>query len=117
HNLADLHRRFSLEGHDVERERSLESALDRSSMMLRKLLLASGPSPSQVAERRELGVVLADVLAELDPEDSEVVILRNLQELGWTEVWERARGAPAAARMGGTGAPQRRGALLKERMT
>jgi len=115
-NLADLHRRFSLEGRKVSRERSLEAAMDRSSLMLRNLVPARGDSPSQEAERRELGVILADALAELEPEDREVVVLRNLQELDWNEISRRTGRSPDAARMLWTRALQRVGGLLKGRM-
>ncbi|MFI5403211.1 MAG: sigma-70 family RNA polymerase sigma factor [Planctomycetota bacterium] len=115
-NLADLHRRFSLKGRKVSRERSLEASMDRSSLMLRNLVAASGPSPSQEAEQREMSVVLADTLAELEPEDREVVILRNLQELDWNEIARRTGRSADAARMLWTRALQRVGGLLKERM-
>ncbi len=116
-NLADLHRRFSLKGRKISRERSLETAMDRSSLMLRNLVPARGPSPSQEAQQRELSVVLADALAELEPEDREVVVLRNLQELDWNEIAARTGRSPDAARMLWTRALQRVGGLLKGRMT
>jgi len=115
-NLADLHRRFSLKGRKVSRERSLEASMDRSSLMLRNLVAGSDPSPSQGAEQRELSVLLADTLAELEPEDREVVILRNLQELDWNEISRRTGRSPDAARMLWTRALQRVGGLLRERM-
>lgn len=115
HNLADLHRRFSLAGRRVSRERSLEAAMDQSSRMLRNLLPAAGPSPSDGAQRHELGRILADALAELEPEDREVVVLRNLQELGWNEIGARMKRSPDAARMLWTRALRRVGALVRER--
>lgn len=115
-NLADLHRRFSLKGRKISRERSLDAAMDRSSLMLRNLVPAHGPSPSQEAQHREMSVILADALAELEPEDREVVILRNLQELDWNEIAKRTGRSPDAARMLWTRALQRVGGLLKGRM-
>ena len=114
--LAECHRRFSLAGRRVTRERPLESLMERSSLMLRSLVPSDGPSPSEHAQQRELGVVLADALAELEPEDREVVILRNLQELGWNAIAERMQRSPGAVRMLWTRAIQRMGPLLKERM-
>jgi RNA polymerase sigma-70 factor (ECF subfamily) len=114
--LAELHRRFSLAGRRISRERPLETMMERSSLMLRNLVPAQGPSPSQQAQQQELGVVLADALSELEPEDREVVILRNLQELGWNEVAERMQRSPGAVRMLWTRALQRMGPLLKGRM-
>lgn len=115
-NLADLHRKFSLQGRRVSRERSLESAMDRSSLMLRNLVPSHGPSPSQGAQQQELGVILADALAELEPEDREVVVLRNLQELDWNDIAKRTGRSPDAARMLWTRALQRVGGLLRGRM-
>ena len=115
--LAELHRRFSLKRRKVGRERSIETAMDRSSLMLRNLVRAPGPSPSQRAQQRELGVVLADALAELDPDDREVVILRSLQELDWGEIAERMERSKGAVRMQWARALQQMGPLLKERMS
>jgi len=116
-NVAQLQRRFFLAGRRVSRERSLEASMDRSSLMMRTLVPARGPSPSQDAHERELSVVLADALAELEPEDREVVILRNLQELDWKEIGARTGRSPDAARMIWTRALQRMAPLLKERMS
>lgn len=116
-NLADLHRRFSLKAREVERERSLEATAERSSRMLRDLVPARAHSPSQSAQRRELGVILADTLAEMAPEDREVVVLRNLHELDWKEISARTGRSPDAARMLWTRALQRVGVILKQRIT
>jgi len=114
--LTDLHRKFSLAGRRVSRERSLESSMDHSSLMLRNLVPAHGPSASQEAQKREMSVVLADALAELDPEYREAVILRSLQELPWEEIGERIGKTPDAARMLWTRAMHEVGVLLKRRM-
>jgi RNA polymerase sigma-70 factor (ECF subfamily) len=114
--LAELHRKYSLPGRRVRRERPIESLMERSSLALRNLLPAPGPSPSQEAQRRELGVVLADALSALDPADREVVILRNLQELEWAEIAARMERSPGAVRMLWSRALQRIAPLLKEKM-
>jgi RNA polymerase sigma-70 factor (ECF subfamily) len=116
-NIADLHRHYAVVGPDETPEVSLEAAMDRSSRILRDMVPAPGPTPSQAAEQREFAVVLADALAELDPEDSELVILRNLKELSWNEIAERTQLSPGAARMRWTRALQRLGPRLKERMS
>jgi RNA polymerase sigma-70 factor (ECF subfamily) len=113
--LNDLHRKFTPAGRRVSRERSLESSLDQSSLMLRNLVAAPGPSPSQEAQKREMSVVLADALAEVDPEYREVVILRTLQELAWGDVGERIGKSPDAARMLWTRAMHEIGVLVKRR--
>jgi RNA polymerase sigma-70 factor (ECF subfamily) len=91
--------------------------MERSSLALRDLLPASGASPSQEAQRRELGVVLADALSALDPDDREVVILRNLQELEWAEIAERMERSPGAVRMLWSRALQRIAPLLREKLS
>lgn len=115
--MADLHRRFALPGRRVRRERSLESSMDRSSLMLRNLVPARGPSPSQEAHTREMSVVLADALSELGADDREVLILRNLKEFGWKEIAERTGRSPDGARMQWTRALHRVGLLLQRRMS
>jgi RNA polymerase sigma-70 factor (ECF subfamily) len=114
-NIADLERKVLRRRQAVGRERSLEATMDRSSAMLRNLVPAQGPTPSQEAQRRELGALVADALAELEPEDREVVILRNLHELEWGEIGERTGRSADAARMLWARAVQRVGGLLRER--
>lgn len=114
--LADLHRKFSLAGRKISRERSLESSMDRSSHILRNLVAAPGPSPSQEAHQREMSVVLADALSELEADHREVIILRNLQELGWGDIGERMDRTPDAARMLWTRAMHEVGVLLRRRV-
>lgn len=116
HHIADLHRRYRLAGYDVEREKSLEEAMDRSSAVLSALASTDSPSPSEHAEQRETGVVLADVLAELDPDDREIVILRNMQGMDWIEVGVRTARSPDAARMRWTRALQQLGTRLRQRL-
>lgn len=116
-NLADFQKGFRRDRRKVIRERSLESIVDRSSVMLRNMIPARGPSPSQEAQRREAAALVADVLAELEPEDREVVILRNLHELDWNAVGEKTGRSPDAARMLWARAMQRVGGLLKGRVS
>jgi RNA polymerase sigma-70 factor (ECF subfamily) len=114
--LADLQRDFARKRRDVAHERSLEHIVNQSSAALRDLVPGAGPSPSENAQQREIGALVADALAELEPEDREVVILRNLDELDWTEIGERTgRSADAARKLWGR-ALQRVGGLLKGRM-
>jgi RNA polymerase sigma-70 factor (ECF subfamily) len=113
--IADVHRRYAGASRKSSRERSLEAVVDRSSEALRHLVPSPGPSPSQAAERREAETVLADALAELEPDDAEVVVLRNLRELGWEEIGERMGRSPDAARMLWTRAIRRVGALVRSR--
>jgi RNA polymerase sigma-70 factor, ECF subfamily len=116
-NLADIQKGFQRQRRDVGRERSLEGIVDRSSAMLKNLVPASGPSPSQEAQRREAAALVADAIAELEPEDREVVILRNLHELDWNAIGEKTGRSPDAARMLWARAMQRVGGLLKGRVS
>ena len=116
-HLSDFHKGFRRERRSVTREQSLENFVDRSSVMLRNLGAAPGPSPSQEAQRREAAALVADAIAELEPDDRDVVILRNLHELDWNTVGERTGRSPDAARMLWARAMQRVGGLLKGRVS
>ena len=105
------------ERRQVSREQSIESLVDRSSAMLRNMVPASGPSPSQDAQRREAAALVADALAELEPGHRDVVILRNLHELDWNAVGEKTGRSADAARMLWARAMQRVGGLLKEKLS
>ena len=116
-NLTDFQKGFQRHRRSVARERSLESDVDRSSAMLRNMIPGAGPSPSQEAQRRESAALVADALAELEPEDSEVVILRSLHELDWNAIGEKTGRSPDAARMLWARAMQRVGGLLQGKVS
>jgi RNA polymerase sigma-70 factor (ECF subfamily) len=89
-NLADLLRRYlGTQGRDVRLEREIEGALDRSSVLLDRGLVALGPSPSQLASHREQAVLLADALSGLPDDYREVLVLRHLEGLTFPEVAQR----------------------------
>ena len=115
--LTDFQKGFRRHRRNVELERSLESEVDRSSAMLGNILPTAGSSPSREAQRRESAALVADALAQLEPEDSEVIILRSLHELDWNAVGERTGRSPDAARMLWARAMQRVGRLLSGRVT
>ncbi len=99
-NLADLTRRYHLaESRRTGRERSLERLLDTSSQALNNLLADPAGSPSESAQRRELSVVLANALAELNDEQREVIVLHSLEERDWSEVARRMGRSTGAVRM------------------
>ena len=54
------------------------------------------PAPAEQLQRRELGVMLADALAQLSPPRREVIVLRNSEELDWPEVARRMGKSEAA---------------------
>ena len=99
-NLADLARQFKAAGaRTVRREQSLDDIQSSTSRALLPLVTPNGHSPSQSAQRRELGVVLADALAELTPNYREVVVLRTLEGRGWDEVARAMGRSPGAVRL------------------
>jgi RNA polymerase sigma-70 factor (ECF subfamily) len=88
--MSALMRRYlGAKGRDIRRERQLEMDLDRSSRQLDRGLFAPGSSPSHQASRREQGVMLANVLAQLPEDYREVIVLRHLEELMFPEIAER----------------------------
>jgi RNA polymerase sigma-70 factor (ECF subfamily) len=87
--LADFVRRYRTGARRAGREQSLDQLLDRSSEAMERVLATNGTSPSASAERRDLGVVLSDALAQLGEDQREVIVLHNLEGLGWDEVARR----------------------------
>ncbi len=115
--LADLVRRYRLaEARRVSRERSLEEMLGASSAALGNLIAAPGLSPSQSAQRREMSVILADALAELSPDHRQVLILRSIEELDWSEVAERMKRSVGAVRLLWTRALKQLRPLIEKRL-
>jgi len=76
-NLIDAQRRFGAAKRDVARERSLDAAVDQSSMRLGTLLSAGLSSPSQKAMQHEQAVELARALEQLPDAQKEAVVLRH----------------------------------------
>jgi RNA polymerase sigma-70 factor (ECF subfamily) len=98
-NVADLHRRYyANDGRAIAREQSLEALLDRSSDAIARLLPRDRSTPSQGAAERERTVLLADAIERLEPDHREVLVLRSIQELEWSEVGRRTGRSPDAAR-------------------
>jgi RNA polymerase sigma-70 factor, ECF subfamily len=86
--LADLVRRYcGTRGRDVRLERQLTDDLDSSSQALG--LVAPQSTPSQQLYRREQAVLLADALGRLPPDYSEVIVLRHLEGLRFSEIAQR----------------------------
>lgn len=93
--LTDLVRRLRSQRRNIAREQPLDRPLRDK---LHDMATSSFSSPSGIAQRRELGVVLADALAQLSPARREVIVLRNLEELDWPEVARRMGKSEAAVR-------------------
>jgi RNA polymerase sigma-70 factor (ECF subfamily) len=98
-NLADQFKHHTAQGRDVRREESLEAMLQRSSDSLDQALGTGLSSASASSARREQAVVLADALAQLRPDDREVITLRHLEGLKFDEVAERMGRSSGAVRV------------------
>ena len=93
--LADLVRRLKADRRDIGREQPLTGRLhDR----LHDMATSTFGGPSAAAHRREMGVLLADALAQLSPARREVIVLRNLEELDWREIARRMGKSEAAVK-------------------
>jgi RNA polymerase sigma-70 factor (ECF subfamily) len=79
-NLAHARRDFGREKRDVNRERSLEAAVEASSLRLQAWLIADQSSPSQQADRNEQVVRLAEALATLPEAQKEALVLHYWQD-------------------------------------
>jgi RNA polymerase sigma-70 factor (ECF subfamily) len=80
-NLTDELRKLKTEMRDVRRERSLEAALQSSSVRLQAWVAASDPSPSAHLAREEDAVRLAAALAALPEAQREALVLQHWH--GW----------------------------------
>ena len=81
-NIRDALRRVRRQRRDVNRERSLEAALEQSSARLVGCLAAAQSTPSGQAVRNEELLRLTDALLELPQSQREAVVWHHLQ--GWT---------------------------------
>jgi len=87
---------------DVRRDVSMakiSAGVERSTMELNFAIAANGRTPSSHARERERAVILADVMSNLSDNQREVLILRNMQGLKFTEVAELVGKSPAATKM------------------
>ncbi len=83
---------------DVGRERSLEAAIEESSVRLEAWLATEQSSPSAVAEKNERLLRLAEALEQLPEAQREAVVLHHLRGLSLAELanhLERSEGAAA----------------------
>jgi RNA polymerase sigma-70 factor, ECF subfamily len=114
--LTDFVRRYRSGGRRAGREQSLDLLLDRSSQAMERILATKGTSPSASAERRDLGVVLSDALAELSEDHREVIVLHHLEGLDWDEVARRMGRTSGAVRILWTRALKQLRPLIDEQL-
>jgi RNA polymerase sigma-70 factor (ECF subfamily) len=87
---------------DARREVSLEQRMadiDDSSAKFDAALVAQNSSPSAQAARREHAAILADQLASLPPSYREVIVLRNLEGIGFEEIAQKMGRTAGAVRV------------------
>jgi RNA polymerase sigma-70 factor (ECF subfamily) len=95
-NLLDARRALRRQKRDVRRERSLEEAVERSSIRLGGMLAAPDSSPSQRAVRNEELLLLADALLGLPEAQREAVVLHHLEGCSLSETARRLGRTDAA---------------------
>lgn len=95
HNAADYVRQFhGVEKRRAAREVPLQTGDDDSQAELQ--LADAGDSPSQIVQRKEMQLQMADAIAQLSDEYQQVIILRNMQRLPFDEIAEQmGRSRPA----------------------
>jgi RNA polymerase sigma-70 factor (ECF subfamily) len=96
HTLADLGRDLGRAKRDIALERSLEGSLEQSSARLEGWLIASQPSPSQLAIRKEQALRLADALAGLPELQREALVLKHCEGWSLAEIGQHLGRSPAA---------------------
>jgi RNA polymerase sigma-70 factor, ECF subfamily len=94
--LARASRDLGRDKRDVDRERSLERALEQSSQRLEQWLAADESSPSQQTERNEDLARLADALATLLDDQRDALELHYLHGLPLAEIAVRLDRSPKA---------------------
>jgi RNA polymerase sigma-70 factor (ECF subfamily) len=95
-NLANAVRDFGRDRRNVEREQSLDDAVNASSAHLAAWLAAEQSSPSQQAIHNEQGLRLVRALALLPEAQREVVELRHLQGWSLADIARQLGRSPAA---------------------
>jgi DNA-directed RNA polymerase specialized sigma24 family protein len=78
--LVDLHRRYGRDKRDAGLERSLEQALEPSSLCLGKLWADEHPMPRAVYDQADRQVSLAEVLTRLPESQRMALTLRYLHD-------------------------------------
>jgi RNA polymerase sigma-70 factor, ECF subfamily len=85
----DLRHFYGTRRRDLRRERQIMAGLDETSKALDQNFVAQLTSPSQHAVREEQAVLLADAIESLPQAYREVLILRHLEGLTFSEVAHR----------------------------
>lgn len=96
--LGHALRDFTRDRRDLEREQSLEAAVDQSSLRLEAWLADDGSSPSAQADRNEQVLRLATALARLPEAQREAIVLHYWQDQTVAQIAQHmGRGSAAIA--------------------
>ncbi len=95
-NIRDALRKLRRHKRDVNRERSLEAAVEESSQRLGQWLAADATSPSMRAVRNEDLLRMADALLELPEAQRDAIVLHHLHSWTISEVAQRLERTDAA---------------------
>lgn len=97
-NLIHATRDMTREKRDVRREKSMQAALDQSSMRLERLLSADVSSPSMKVQRQEQILSVASAIDALPEPQREALLLHYLEQKSLPEIaaaMDRTRGSVA----------------------
>ena len=84
---------------DLNRERSIEQSLAKTSVALGAILVDQGGTPSRIVAQREQEVIVAEAIEALPDDYRNVILLRNLESLSHEEVAGRMGRTTSAVRM------------------
>jgi RNA polymerase sigma-70 factor (ECF subfamily) len=96
HNLADALRALAQQKRDLARERSIEEALNASSVRLGDWLADHRVSPSDPLEQQERALRLAAALATLPAGQHEAIVLKYWHGRTLAQIGEQLERSPAA---------------------
>ena len=85
-NLSDEIRKLKTGKRDLSRERSLEAALEQSSIRIQTWLASAQSSPSGDAQRQEQALQLSAALAKLPDAQREALVLRHFHGASLAEI-------------------------------
>lgn len=85
-NLFDEIRKLKTEKRNVERERSMDAAIEHSSQRLQLWLADEQISPSDIFDQQERTLRLSQALATLPDAQREALVLRHIQGLPLIEI-------------------------------
>ena len=81
------------------KEKTLQAAIDRDSVLMEQLAVGKEPGPGSVAEQAEQSLLLAEALEQLRPEYRQVLVLRHIDGLSHEQIAEQMNRTSAATRM------------------